>query len=287
MFSPPSKRCAIGACVAVLSLLSTAPALAQGTGTGTGTGKAAPSKPDAKANEKSKEAQKGAAQQDTQQQNTQAKKEAPVDAAKTDEEKPEEEAKRAVFVSGDLAFTRVDLGGISDNLGFDKTAANGLLYGLAAGLRFKDLRIGGRWRVHSTTEYDLWSVGGSIGYGLPMRPLSPVFTAIVGYVWDQQIEHGVFQSSLPNGTVLRPDVDVNGLLVGLDANASYWLSTFARIGFFIGADFMFLSRQQAALPASIFPITDEFKNKPLYTESGSSIAYTLNIGIRGAFDVGF
>ena len=33
--------------------------------------------------------------------------------------------------------------------------------------------------------------------------------------------------------------------------------------------------------------TDEFKNKPLYNESGSSIAYTLNIGLRGAFDVGF
>jgi hypothetical protein len=287
MLSLPSKRCAIGACIAVGSLLSNAPALAQtGTGTGTGTGtKTAPSKPDAK-----KEPTKPAGQSDpkTAAETQGPKKDVPVDAEKTDDkEKEEKESSRAVFVSGDLAFARVDLGGISDNLSFDKPSANGLLYGLAAGLRFRDLRIGARWRVHSTTEFDMWSVGGSIGYGLPMRPLSPVFTAIVGYVWDQKIERGVFSSSLPNGTVLAPDVDLNGLLVGLDLNASYWLSTFARIGAFIGTDFMFLSRQKAALPTSIFPITDEFKNKPLYTESGSSIAYTLNIGLRGAFDVGF
>lgn len=282
MLSLPPKRCAIGACVALLSLLSTTPALAQ-TPT-----KPATTTPDPKTKDKdTKDSAKAAATQDSKTAESQTRKDAPVDAAKTDGEKPEEEAKRAVFVSGDIAFARVDLGGISDNLSFDKPAANGLLYGLAAGLRFRDLRFGARWRVHSTTEFDMWSVGGSIGYGLPMRPLSPVFTAIVGYVWDQKIERGAFSSSLPNGTVLPPDVDANGLLVGLDINASYWLSSFLRMGAFIGTDFMFLSRPRAALPSSIFPISEEFKNKPLYAESGSSIAYTINIGLRGAFDVGF
>lgn len=285
MLSSSSKQCAIGACIAALSLLTTAPAFAQtGTGTGgTGTGKTAPSKPDAK-----KEPAKPApVEPKATTAGSEAKKDAPVDAATTDPDKEDKEATRAVYVSANIAFARVDLGGISDNTSFDKPAANGLLYGLGAGLRFHDLRIGARWRVHSTTEFDMWSVGGELGYGLHMRPLSPVFTASVAYVWDQKIERGVFSSSLPNGTVLAPDVDVNGLLVGLDLCASYWLSTFLRIGPFIGTDFMFLSRNKAPLPSSIFPISDEFKNKPLYTESGSSIAYTLNIGLRGAFDVGF
>lgn len=281
MLSLPSKRCALGACIGLVSLLTAAPALAQTTPT-----KPTPAKADSKAANKD---QKKASEADTQTAESQTKKEATTDAAKPTEEheKEEKEANRAVFVSGDIAFTRVDLGGISDNLSFDKPAANGLLYGFAAGLRFKDLRIGGRWRAFSTTEYDLWSIGGSIGYGLPLRPLSPVFTAIVGYVWDQKIERSAFSSSLPNGTVLAPDVDVNGLLLGLDVNASYWLSSFLRLGAFIGTDFMFLSRQQAALPGSIFPIPDDFKNKKLYTESGSGIAYTINIGLRGAFDIGF
>jgi hypothetical protein len=286
MLSLCPKRCAIRACIALLPLLTVSPATAQ-TGTGTGTGKTAPAKPDAK-----KDPTKPAPAEPTSADPAPAaaqppKKEGPVDAAKPDEEKEEKESPRAVFVSADLAFARVDLGGISDNTSFDKPAANGLLYGFAAGLRYKDLRIGGRWRVQSTTEFDRWSLGGSIGYGLPLRPLSPVFTATVGYVWDQKVERGVFSSSLPTGTVLAPDVDINGLLVGLDLNASYWLSSFLRVGAFIGTDFMFLSRQRAQLPATIFPINDEFRNKPLYTESGSSIAYTLNIGLRGAFDVGF
>jgi len=281
MLSLPSKRCAFGACIGLASLLTAAPALAQTTPT-----KPAPAKTDPKAANKD---QKKASDADTQTAESQTKKDATTDAAKPtdDKEKEEKEANRAVFVSGDIAFTRVDLGGISDNLSFDKPAANGLLYGFAAGLRFKDLRIGARWRAFSTTEYDLWSIAGSIGYGLPLRPLSPVFSAIVGYVWDQKIERSAFSSSLPSGTVLAPDVDVNGLLVGLDVNASYWISSFLRLGAFIGTDFMFLSRQQAALPGSIFPITDEFKNKKLYTDSGSGIAYTINIGLRGAFDIGF
>lgn len=289
MLSLPSKRCAIGACIAVGSLLSTAPALAQtGTGTGTGTGngagtKTAPAKPDAKT-----EPAKPATPDPKANAEAQAtKKDAPVDAEHPAEETEEKEAAKAVFVAADIAFARVDLGGISDNTSFDKPGANGLLYGFSAGLRLKDLRIGARWRVHSTTEFDMWSVAGQIGYGLHLRPLSPVFTATVGYVWDQKIERGVFNSSLPPGTVLAPDVDVNGLLVGLDVQASYWLASALRIGPFIGTDFMFLSRNQASLPSAIFPISDEFKNKPLYTESGSSIAYTLNVGIRGAFDIGF
>jgi hypothetical protein len=281
MLSPSSKQCAIGACVAAFSLLSTAPALAQ-TGGGAAS-KTAPAKPDATpapaapAKPEPKPAEAG----------SQPKKDAPVDAEKTDGSKEEKESSRAVYVSGNIAFARVDLGGISDNTSFDKPAANGLLYGFSAGLRFRDFRVGGRWRVHSTTEFDMWSLGGEIGYGLPLRPLSPVFTATVAYVWDQKISRSVFSSSLPEGTVLAPDVDMNGVLVGLDVCASYWLSTFLRLGPFLGTDFMFLSRNQAPLPSSIFPISDEFKNKPLYTESGSSIAYTLNIGLRGAFDVGF
>jgi hypothetical protein len=282
MLSQSSKQCAIGACIAALSLLTTAPALAQ-TGTGTGTGKPAPAKPDAK-----KEPVKPApVEPKATTAGSEPKKDVPVDAEKTNGEKDETESTRAVYVSGNIAFARVDLGGISDNTGFDKPSANGLLYGFSAGLRFHDLRIGAKWRVHSTTEFDMWSVGGELGYGLKMRPLSPVFTATVAYVWDQKIERGVFSSSLPNGTVLAPDVDMNGVLVGLDVCASYWLSSFLRVGPFLGTDFMFLSRERAALPSAIFPITDEFKNKPLYTESGSSIAYTLNIGLRGAFDVGF
>jgi len=215
------------------------------------------------------------------------------DAAATDAKKDEEvidtdkaEAHKAIFVSGDVAFTRSDLGALSDNTGFDRTSANGFLYGLSAGLRLGNIRMGARWRVYDTTEFTLWTVALTAGYALPLRPLTPIFSAHVGYVFDQKIQGNLFKTSLPEGNVLPPDVDVKGLLVGVDANASYWITKFLRIGAFIGADLMFLHRSQAPFPQSLFGPTPEIAGKPLYTDSGGGLGLNVNIGIRGAFDIG-
>jgi hypothetical protein len=198
------------------------------------------------------------------------------------------ESAKAVYFSGDIGFTRSDLGLISDKTGFDKTGANGLLYGLSAGLRLRDIRFGARWRVYDTTEFALWTFALSAGYGLPIRPLSPVFSAHVGYVFDQEMQAGLFRKSLPEGTILAPDVDVKGLLLGVDINASYWVTRFVRLGAFIGADLMFLHRSQAAVPRTFFGNPPaETSALPLYSDSGSSIGLNLNAGLRGAFDIAF
>ncbi|HVH43859.1 MAG TPA: hypothetical protein VM925_16010 [Labilithrix sp.] len=197
------------------------------------------------------------------------------------------EVDKAIYFSGDLAFTRSDLGVIADNSGFDRTAANGVLYGLAAGLRLKDLRFGVRWRVYDTTEFALWNFSLSAGYGLPLRPVSPVFSAHLGYVFDQSIEPGLFTKSLPEGTQLPPNVDVKGILAGVDVNASYWVTRFLRLGLFIGFDLMFLSREKAALPQSIYGVPPETPNNPLFSDSGTSLGLNMNAGLRGAFDIGF
>lgn len=197
------------------------------------------------------------------------------------------EAKKAIYVSGDIGFTRSDLGAISDKTGLDRTGANGILYGLSTGLRLKDLRFGLRWRVYDTTEFQLWTFALSAGYGLPLRPVSPVFSAHVGYVFDQHIEEALFRRSTPPGTLLPPDVDVKGLLAGLDINASYWVTRFLRLGVFIGADLMFLSRGKTPLPQSIFGNPPELPSNPLYADTGSAIGLNMNAGLRGAFDIGF
>lgn len=212
---------------------------------------------------------------------------ASTDAIKKESDEDEKESNRAIFFSADLAFTRVDVGGISNDLGFEKTAANGVLYGFAGGLRKGDMRYGIRWRVYDTTEYALWSFQASIGYGLPIRPLSPVFSLNLGYIWDQKIQQGALAGALPRGTVLPPDVDLRGVVLGLDVNASYWVTRFLRLGAFIGADFMYLHRPQATLPVAVPPITPQERQHPLFTQSGDGLGFTLNIGLRGAFDIAF
>lgn len=197
------------------------------------------------------------------------------------------ESRKAVYISGDLAITRSDLGAIVDNTGFDRTGANGLLYGLSAGVRLGDLRFGGRWRVYDTSEFALWTFAFSAGFGLPIRPISPVFSAHVGYAFDQSMEPALVRSSLPVGTVLPPDVDVKGIIAGVDVNASYWVTKFFRVGAFIGADLLFLNREKVAVPSSIYGPVLETPNNPLFTGAASSIGMNFNLGLRGAFDIGF
>lgn len=206
-----------------------------------------------------------------------------------DHPKEEEEAKRAVTLSADVGFTRMDLGGLSDSLNFDKTGANGVTWSVGAGLRLNHVKVGLRWRVFDTTEFDFWSFMVEAGYSLALRPVSPGITAHLGYVFDQDLKRPLFASSLPGQrlTVLDPDIDVKGALVGAEVNAAYWIGKVARVGAFLGFDLLFLSRPQAGLPGSTFPLPDEIRAKPLYTESGSGIGYTFTVGIRGAADIGF
>jgi hypothetical protein len=281
------RATAVASLVALANLVAVPEAQAQAP-------KKPATKPDAKKDEKKEEKEKKAVQTSTEdeekkrQQEAAKKSEEEEEAKKKKEFDDSKEADRAVYFSGDLAFTRPDLGGLSDNTGFDRTSANGFLYGLSAGLRLKDLRFGGRWRVYDTTEFTLWTFAASVGYGLPLRPLSPIFSAHIGYVFDQKLEESMFKSSLPQGALLAPDTDVNGLLVGLDINASYWITKFLRLGVFVGSDILVLSRSRAVPPRSIFGnAPPEIANKPLYTETGSGLGITMNIGFRGAFDIGF
>jgi hypothetical protein len=212
----------------------------------------------------------------------------PAEGSESKELDPEkEEPPKAVYISADFGITRADLAAILDDTSFDRTGAFGLLYGLGAGVRLKETRIGLRWRIYDTTEFTLWTIGASFGVGLPLRPLSPVVSVHAGYVFDQRVQAGVMRGSLPEGVVLAPDVDVKGLLAGLDVTASYWFTKFLRLGPFIGADLMLLHRSQATYPRSIFGTDPEIEAKPLYNESGSGLGLNVNIGLRGAFDIAF
>lgn len=195
------------------------------------------------------------------------------------------EAPRAIFLSADFGATRPDLG-LGGDLGFDKTAANGVLYGVAAGYRLRAWRFGLRWRVQDTTEFTLWSFAASAGYAFPLRPLTPIVSFHLGYTFDQGFEPPVTRSALAQGAVLPPVVDVKGLVGGIDLAASYWVTAWGRLGIFVGADAMFLSRATATMPRSIFGATPEVANHPLYTGSDTSLGLNLNAGIRGAFDIG-
>jgi hypothetical protein len=203
-------------------------------------------------------------------------------ATETDKDDP-----RAVYLSADFGFARPDLGAFSDSLAFDKTKANGYLVGFGVGYRHKALRIGARFRDTSTTEFSLWSLMGEVGIGLPFRPLTPIIMVHAGYMFDAGIERAVVSSSLPPGNVLTPNIDLDGLVLGIEAQAAYSLSKFFRLGPFLGFDMTFLHRAQPRPPQSLFPLTDETRNNALFGDSGSGVGYVINLGIRVTGDIAF
>jgi hypothetical protein len=216
-----------------------------------------------------------------------------ADGAKAATTKPAEpelteaDGTRAIYLSADIGFTRADVGGFSDNTGFDKTSANGVLAGIGVGYRYKDFRIGGRFRDAATTEFSLWSLMGEIGYGLKFRPVSPTFFLRAGYMFDVGVERAVIGSSLPKGNIQTPDVDLNGLVLGAEVGASYWITKILRVGPFIGLDLTFLHRSMVKAPQSLFPLPDETRANPLYSGNGSGVGYMVNFGLRGTGDISF
>jgi hypothetical protein len=194
---------------------------------------------------------------------------------------------RAIYLSGELGFTRADIGGLSDTFGFDKTGANGLVAGIGVGYRYKALRLGGRFRDASTTEYSLWSLMGEVGFGLPFRPLTPVIFVHAGYIFDEGVERSVIASSLPKQNVLTPNIELDGLVIGAEAYLAYSVTRFLKIGPFLGADFTFLHRAQPGPPQSLQPTDEKVPNNALFNDSGSGVGYMLNLGVRLTGDVAF
>lgn len=207
--------------------------------------------------------------------------------AESVEEESGEPAATAIYLSLDGAFSRVDLGALSDDLGLDRTAANGLLYGVSAGVRLKQARLGLRWRVQDTTEFNLWSVGISAGYELPLRPVTPSVSAHVGYVFSRSVEPALVRSAIPAGAVIPPKVEVEALLAGIDLAVTYSPVKFLAVGPFLGADLLVLHRDQARVPRTLFGAAPaEASDRPLYRESGSGLGLGLTAGLRGTFDFG-
>ncbi len=205
---------------------------------------------------------------------------APVDDAT-------KEDPRAVYLSAELGFTRADIGGFTDSFAFDKTGANGLLAGLGIGYRYKGLRIGGRFRDASTTEYSLWSLMGEVGFGLPFKPLTPIIFIHAGYIFDEGVERSLVASSLPKANVLTPNIELNGLVLGAEVYAAYSVTKFFKIGPFIGLDLTFLHRAQPSPPQSLQPIIDDTGSNALFGGSGNGIGYMLNLGVRITGDLAF
>lgn len=199
---------------------------------------------------------------------------------------PAADAPRAIWFAGDLAFTRADLGLLHDGLAFDRTGANGLRYGVSGGVRFGQWRLGLRWRITDTTQFTLWTFGLEAGYILKLQKVTPILSAHLGYVFDEELQRSLFKSHLPPGNVIPPDVDTKGIRLGVDAQAAWPVQPWLRVGPFVGVDATYLFRARSPAPQSIYGPVDT-TGDALYSRTGHGLGLDVNVGLRGSFDIGF
>ena len=205
----------------------------------------------------------------------------------TPNEDPNTENTRAIYLTADFGFTRPDIGGFSSSLAFDKTAASGFLAGAGVGYRHKAFRGGVRFRASDTPQFTLWSLMGEVGWGIPIKRLTPVIMIHAGYMFDTGVERSAFASYLPSTNLLTPNVDLDGLVLGAEVYGAYAVTKFFKVGPFIGFDATFLHRAQVRDPQSTQPLTDETTQNALFGDSGHGVGYILSVGLRLTGDVGF
>ena len=200
---------------------------------------------------------------------------------------PNTEDTKAVYLTADLGFALPNIGAFSNKLAFDKTTSDGFLAGLGVGYRHKAFRGGFRFRATDTGQYTLWAMMGEIGWGLPLKPITPVILIHAGYMFNTNVERSAIASYLPSTNQLTPDISLNGLVLGGEIYGAYAVTKFFKVGPFIGFDLTFLHRAQPDLPQSTQPLGPETTQNALFGDSGHGVGFIFNVGLRVTGDVGF
>ncbi len=111
----------------------------------------------------------------------------------------------------------------------------GPTFGIGAGAEFITFQIGGRLRMLSTSNYNLWNLGGEVMIQPGSGRFWPRFGVAVGYAWAN-----AWKDELCSGACGL--LDVSGVTVGARGGFQYYVSKTVEIGLDATADLLFLKR---------------------------------------------
>ena len=139
------------------------------------------------------------------------------------------------------------------------TTQTGPLFGAGMGVRLIFITLGGRFRLGSFEEWQLWTLDAEVGFRVPLGPLEPYFSVAGGYA-----SLGSFEL---DGALENEGVDARGFnlrgAVGLD----YYIGNTLSLGGNLSGDLLFLSR--SGVDAG--DIEDEDTASAVYASDGSGI----------------
>ena len=121
--------------------------------------------------------------------------------------------------------------------GMVSTTQTGLAAGAGLGVRLIFLTLGGRFRLATFSDYQLWTLNAELGMRIPLGRLEPYFSFAGGYA-----SLGSFDASSFGAAFEQAGVDVRGFNVRGGVGLDYYVGKTFSIGGNLSGDLLFLTR---------------------------------------------
>lgn len=116
---------------------------------------------------------------------------------------------------------------------------NGPVLGVGAGARLIFLSVGGRFRLGTFKDWQLWTLGAEVGFRIPLGRIEPYFTFGGGYA-----SLGSFGAALEPIGASEKALNIHGFNLRGGAGMDYFIGRSVSVGANLSGDFLFLWRSR-------------------------------------------
>ncbi len=190
-----------------------------------------------------------------------------------------------VYLNADAGFAYTNMESLSaTNLALAKASSAGGAFGIGAGVRLLFFTLGVRARDLQLSAFNLWELNAEAAFHIRIWRIDPYFGVRGGYAFVGEL--GSTSVNVLSGSSTS-DVSVHGVNVGPMFGIDVYLSSLVSIGGDANAEFLFLKRPAAPLPAGVTQADVMMlppQQQQLYQLSGSSVGFgviaTAHLGLH-------
>jgi hypothetical protein len=190
-----------------------------------------------------------------------------------------------VYLNADAGFAYTNMQSFSaTNLAIEKASSAGGAFGVGAGVRLLFFTLGARARDLQLSAFNLWELDAEAAFHIRIWRIDPYLGLRGGYTFVGGLGSGSVSVATGGSS---SDVSVHGVNVGPMFGIDVYVSSLVSIGADANAEFLFLKRPPAPLPAGV--TTADLAMLPpqqqqLYQLSGSSAGFgvvgTAHLGLH-------
>lgn len=156
---------------------------------------------------------------------------------------------------------------------FTKTSQQGLALGFGAGVRLIFLTLGGRFRLGTFDDWQLWTLNAEAGLHLPIGRVEPYFTLGGGYA-----SIGSFDAKSTTVDLKGAGVNIHGWNTRVGFGVDVYVTNVVTIGANLTGEALFLKRLKTDVPPQLPAGTDpalQQKVNAVYANDGTSIGAAM------------